>query len=300
MGDLRYALRMLLKQPAFTLPVLLALALGIGVNTTIFGFVDGLLFRPLPIDRLEEVVRISAVDPDRNPTDYFNSSYPIYTDYRDQATSFAGLAAYADSQEIHLTVGNGKPQRLIGGLVTGTYFDVLRSRAWRGRLIATDDDRKPGSHPLAVISYGLWRRSFGGRDDAIGTRVRINSHPFTVIGVTPPGFVGVSLDNLPELWMPMAMAAEAMPEIARDFKPLESRHFFWIEMVGRLKPHTTIAQAQAELDVIRADARRPSRRTIANRSRRSHPLPAWSRRPRHRRAIGKCRGCSSASSVWCC
>ena len=76
MGDLRYALRMLLKQPAFTLPVLLALALGIGVNTTIFGFVDGLLFRPLPIDRLEEVVRISAVDPDRNPTDYFNSSYP--------------------------------------------------------------------------------------------------------------------------------------------------------------------------------------------------------------------------------
>ena len=241
---------MLLKQPAFTLPVLLALALGIGVNTTIFGFVDGLLFRPLPIDRLEEVVRISAVDPDRNPTDYFNSLYPIYSDYRDQATSFAGLAAYADSQEIHLTVGNGKPQRLIGGLVTGTYFDVLRSRAWRGRLIAADDDRKPGSHPVAVISYGLWRRSFGGRDDAIGTRVRINSHPFTVIGVAPPGFVGVSLDNLPELWMPMAMAAEAMPEIARDFKPLESRHFFWIEMVGRLKPHTTIAQAQAELDVI--------------------------------------------------
>ncbi len=250
MGDLRYALRMLVKQPAFTLPVLLALALGIGVNTTIFGFVDGLLFKPLPIDRLEEVVRISAVDPERNPADYFNSSYPIYTDYRDQATSFAGLAAYADSQAVHLTVGSGKPQRLIGGLVTGTYFGVLRTRAWRGRLIAADDDRKPGSHPVAVISYGLWRRSFGGRDDAIGTRVRINGHPFTVIGVAPPGFVGVSLDNLPELWMPMAMAAEAMPEIAREFKPLVSRHFYWIEMVGRLKPHTTLAQAQAELNVI--------------------------------------------------
>ena len=123
MGDLRYALRMLLKQPGFTVPVILALALGIGVNTTIFGFVDGLLFKPLPIDHLEEVVRVSAVDPEGNPTDFFNSSYPIYTDYRDQATSFAGLAAYADSNAVHLTVGAGKPQRLIGGLVSGSYFD---------------------------------------------------------------------------------------------------------------------------------------------------------------------------------
>ena len=115
-----------------------------------------------------------------------------------QATSFAGLAAYADSNAVHLTVGAGKPQRLIGGLVSGSYFDVLRAKAWRGRLIGPDDDRKPGGHPVAVISYGLWRRSFGGRDDAIGQHVRINSHPFTVIGVAPPGFVGVSLDNLPE------------------------------------------------------------------------------------------------------
>jgi predicted permease len=250
MGDLRYALRMLSKQPGFTLPVIVALALGIGVNTTIFGFVDGLLFRPLPIDRLEEVVRISAVDPERNPTDFFNSSYPIYTDYRDRSTSFAGLAAYADSNAVHLTVGAGNPQRLIGGLASGSYFDVLRTRAWRGRLIGPGDDRTPGAHPVAVISYGLWRRSFGGRDEAIGQHVRINSKPFTVVGVAPPGFVGVSLDSLPELWMPMAMAADAMPEVARDFGPLESRNFFWIEMVGRLKPHTTIAQAQAELDVI--------------------------------------------------
>jgi predicted permease len=250
MADLRYALRMLLKQPSFTVPVILALALGIGVNTTIFGFVDGLLFRPLPIERLDEVVRVVAVDPDRTPQDLFNSSYPIFTDYRDRSTSFARLAAYADSNAVHLTVGEGKPDRLIGGLVSGRYFDVLRTRAWRGRLIGPEDDRVPGGHPVAVFSYPLWRRSFGGRDDAIGGRVRLNSRTFTVIGVAPPGFVGVSLDNLPDLWMPMAMAAEAMPEIARDFKPLESRHFFWIEMVGRLRPGVTIAQAQAELDVI--------------------------------------------------
>jgi putative ABC transport system permease protein len=250
MADLRYAIRMLLKQPGFTIPVVLALALGIGVNTTIFGFVDGLLFKPLPIERLDEVVRVSAVDPESNPNDLFNSSYPVYTDYRDQATSFAGLAAYADSDAVHLTVGAGKPDRLIGGLVSGRYFEVLGTKAWRGHLIGPDDDRKPGGHAVAVISYGLWRRSFAGRDDAVGRDVRINGQPFTVIGVAPPGFVGVSLDNLPELWMPMMMAAQAMPEIAQDFKPLESRHFYWVNIVGRLKPNATVAQAQAELDVI--------------------------------------------------
>jgi predicted permease len=257
MADLRYAFRMLLKQPSFTIPVILALALGIGVNTTIFGFVDGLLFRPLPIERLDEVVRVAAVDPDRNPTDLFNSSYPIFTDYRDGSTSFAGLAAYADANAVHLTVGEGKPDRLIGGLVSGRYFDVLRTRAWRGRLIGLEDDRAPGAHPVAVISYPLWRRSFGSREDAIGRHVRVNGRRFTVIGVAPPGFVGVSLDSLPDLWMPMAMATEAMPDIASDFKPLESRHFFWIEIVGRLKPGVTIAHAQAELDVI-ARRRAPS------------------------------------------
>ena len=124
MGDLRYALRMLLKQPAFTLPVLLALALGIGVNTTIFGFADGLLFRPLPNDRLEEVVRISAVDPDREPDGLFQFLVPHLQrlsrpgDLVRRPRSLRGLP-----QEIHLTVGNGKPQRLIGGLVTGTYFE---------------------------------------------------------------------------------------------------------------------------------------------------------------------------------
>src|SRR4029453_1808446 len=112
-----------------------------------------------------------------------------------------------------------------GGLVSGRYFEVLGTRAWRGRLIGPDDDRTPGGHAVAVISYGLWRRAFAGRDDAIGQHVRINGLPFTVIGVAPPGFVGVSLDNLPELWMPMMMAAQAMPEIAREVNPLAPRHF---------------------------------------------------------------------------
>src|SRR5206468_12725711 len=98
---------------------ILALALGIGVNTTIFGFVDGLLFRPLPVDHLEDVVRVGAVDPERDPNDLFNNSYPILTDYRTGSTAFEGLAAYSDSNAMNLSLGQGQPERLVGALVSG-------------------------------------------------------------------------------------------------------------------------------------------------------------------------------------
>ena len=249
MSDLRHALRLLIAQPGLTIPVVLALALGIGANTTIFGFVDGLLFRPLPVERLHEVVRVTAVDPEHRG-DHFNSSYPVFADYRDGATAFAGLAAYADDNAVHMKLDTGAPQRLTGALVSGRFFDVLGTRAWRGRLIGVDDDRVAGKHPVVVISYGVWRRLFGGSDDVIGRTVRMNSQAFTIIGVTPPGVIGVSLDTLPDLWTPMAMVAQITPEIGREFSALESRRFSWLEIVGRLKPGVTVAQAQAELDAI--------------------------------------------------
>jgi len=249
MSDLRHAVRLLIKQPGLTFPVVLALALGIGVNTTIFGFVDGLLFRPLPIERLHEVVRVTAVDRE-HPDDPFNSSYPVFTDYRDGATSFTALAAYADDNAVHMSVGAGAPERLTGALVSGRFFDVLGTRAWRGRLLGPDDDRVAGGHPVVVISYGVWRRVFGGRDEVLGRTVRINSHPFTIVGVTPPGVVGVSLDTLPDLWVPMAMVGQIIPEVAREFSALSTRRFSWLEMVGRLRPGVSVAQAQAELDAI--------------------------------------------------
>ena len=249
MSDLRHALRLLMTQPGLTCPVVLALALGIGVNTTIFGFVDGLLFRPLPVERLDEVVRVTAIERE-HPDDHFNSSYPVFTDYRDGAKSFAALAAYSDDNAVHMSIGAGAPERLTGALVSGRFFEVLGTRAWRGRLLGPDDDRVAGRHPVAVISYGLWRRVFGGSDEVIGRTVRLNNHPFTIVGVTPPGVVGVSLDTLPDLWTPMAMAGQIMPEIASEFPVLKTRRFSWLEIVGRLKPGVTIAQAQAELDAI--------------------------------------------------
>jgi hypothetical protein len=126
---------------------------------------------------------------------------------------------------MNLSLGEGRPERLTGAVVSGEYFGVLGTRAWRGRLIARDDDRVTGGHPVAVISYGLWRRLFGASDQVIGQKVHINSYPFTVIGVAPPGFVGVSLDNLPEVWVLMAMTNQASPWLPPDFSPLTSRHF---------------------------------------------------------------------------
>jgi predicted permease len=251
----------MLKSPGFTGAVVLALALGIGVNTTIFGLVDGLLFRPLPIDRIDEVVRVTAVSPER-PDDHFNSSYPVFADYRDQSSSFVALAAYSDDNAVHLSAGEGAPERLTGALVSGRFFEVLGTRPWRGRLIGPDDDRTPGGHPVAVISHGLWRRLFGGGDDVIGRTVRLNLHPFTIVGVAPPGVVGVSLDTLPDLWVPISMAAQAIPELARDAPVFETRGFYWLSVVGRLKPGVTVRHAQAELDVIatRRAAGQPDKR----------------------------------------
>ena len=251
MADLRNALRLLVKQPGVTIPVVLALALGIGVNTTIFGFVDGLLFRPLPVERLDEVVRVTAIERE-HPDDHSNSSYPVFTDYRDGAKSFAVLAAYSDDNAVHMSVAAGAPERLTGALVSGQFFGVLGTRAWRGRLLGPDDNRVAGRHPVAVISYGIWRRVFGGSDEVIGRTVRLNNHPFTIVGVTPPGVVGVSLDTLPDLWTPMAMVGQGiMPEVDHPVHgACRPARFSWLEIVGRLKPGVTVAQAQAELDAI--------------------------------------------------
>ena len=190
-----------------------------------------------------------AVEPER-PDDRFNSSYPVFTDYRDGATSFAALAAYADDLPVHVKIGDGMPERLNAALVSGRFFEVLGTKPWRGRLLGREDDRVPNGHPVAVISYGLWRRLFAASDDVIGRTVRINGYPYSIVGVTPPGVIGVSLDALPELWAPIAMAGQMMPEMGREFSALETRRFSWLEIVGRLKPGVTASEAGRELDVI--------------------------------------------------
>ncbi len=246
MRNLRYALRHLLRNPSFAILAVATLGLGIGADVAIFTAVDAVLFRPLSVRDPGSLVRLYATDVEG--LEISNSSYPVYTDYRDGATSFDGVAAFDDAEPLHLSTG-GKPERLVGAVVSGNFFDVLGVRAQRGRLLSSSDDRVPGNHPVAVVSDRLWRSRFAGSDAAVGASVQINNHPFTIIGVAPRGFTGVNLDSLPDLWVPAAMVDQALPELAESHV-LTGRNLGWLDIVARLKPGVSIARAQAKLDTI--------------------------------------------------
>ena len=244
--DVRFGLRMLLKSPGLTGLVLLTLALGIGANTAIFSLVDAVLFRPLPVADPDRLVRLFTVH------EHFSGwSYPGYLDYRDQAQAFSGLAAYGDGTAMHLSRDGHPPERVTGSVVTGNFFEALGVQPEAGRLLAVSDDRAPGSDAVVVLSHELWSGSFGSDPKAIGQTVRINGHPFTIVGVAPRGFFGCSLESFPGLWVPTSMAAAAMPNWI-DLRPLERRGFTWMNVVGRLRPEVSIETARAEVDTLAA------------------------------------------------
>jgi predicted permease len=244
--NLRYAIRTLGRNPGFAFLAVLTLGLGIGANVAIFSAVDAVLFRPLGVTDPDSVVRIYATD--EEGVDLSNTSYPVFTDYRDGATAFAGMAAFNDADPFHVSTG-GKPERVTGALVSGTYFELLGAHAAHGRLLTAADDRVPGAHPVAVVSDRFWRTRLGGDPAAVGSTLQVNGHPFTVVGVAAPGYTGVNLDSLPDVWVPIAMVDRALPEFA-DEKVLSSRSLSWLEVVARLKPGVSLARAQSELDTI--------------------------------------------------
>ena len=244
-GDLRYAARTLAKAPGFTALVLLILGLGIGANVAIFSAVDSVLFRPLPVADPGALVRVYGTDESR---EIFTTSFPLYADYRDRAGSFAGLAAFT-AEPLHVARTNEKAERLTAGIVTGNYFDVLGVSPQHGRLLTTEDDRVPGGHAVAVLSDRLWRRELGADLRAVGSTIRINGLPFTIVGVAPRRFTGIDLEESPEIWVPAAMVNQALPQLA-SHHPLTGRNFSWLDVVGRLKPGIPAAAARAELDAI--------------------------------------------------
>ena len=199
--DLRYGLRMLIKNPGFTAVALVTLALGIGVNTAVFTVANGVLLRPLSV---QEPERLVSVFTSRNSEGYNHSSYPDYRDLRDHDSAFSGLAAhfyYPMSLK-----GSGQPEVITGQVATWNFFSVLGVKPVLGRAFNPDDDRAPGGGPVAVLSYRLWQRRFGGDPEILGKSILINSYPFTVIGVAPEGFTGLSTILRPDVWVPAMMA----------------------------------------------------------------------------------------------
>jgi predicted permease len=244
--DLKYAFRGLARQPLFAVGAIATLALGIGVNSTIFTFANAALFRSMPgIASPDQLVWVSAVWIDRGRE--AGMSYPEYLDYRDATSDqFSDLFAFR-STPVSLGSG-GDPQRLRGQLVTGSYFSALGVVPAAGRLIGPHDDRVD-SPPSVVLSHRVWQERFGASADIVGTGITINGRQLTVIGVAPDGFYGPSLGEAADVWMPLAHLSQVR---TAEGNLLTQRDASWLSVMGRLRPGVSISRAQAALTAVAA------------------------------------------------
>jgi predicted permease len=247
--DVRYGARLLLRSPGFTSVAVLSLALAIGANTTIFTIINAVFLSPLNVSRIEELVNVFGVDQDNNVPNLNLTpvSWPNFEDYRDQNDVFSGLAGVVFTG-LTLT-GYGDPQNVNGQLVSANYFDVLGVKAARGRTFLADEDRDAGGHPVVVLSHGLWTRVFHADPAIVNRVVTLNNQPFTVVGVTGPGFKGTfTLGNPDVMWIPSSMHRQVLSGTLLEF--FVSRRALFVQMVGRLKPGVSFAQADASMRTI--------------------------------------------------
>jgi predicted permease len=240
--DVRYGLRVLLKAPGFAVIAILTLGLGIGANSTIFSWINATLLNPIPgMSHATEVVAVAK----GGANEAYSLSYLDFKDLRDRNHSFSGMTAFG-MVPMSLT-GQGKPQRVWGAVVTANYFDVLRVRRVLGRGFLATEEAAANSAPVAVISYRLWQEHFGGNPSVVGTTVHIDSHPFTIVGVTPPIFQGSYTGLRLDLWLPVVMVPELDPA---GEAPLNNRGYNWMQALGRLRPGVNRPEAQAEMTAL--------------------------------------------------
>jgi macrolide transport system ATP-binding/permease protein len=242
--DIRYGLRMMRKRLGLTLLVIITLALGIGINSSIFNLVNAALRRPLPVDRPDELIVLYSTK--HNVDGYSNISYPDYVDLRDQNNVFAGLIAYS---VLPLNASEGEQgERIWGEIVTGNYFEMLGVKPVLGRAILPEDDKLSESHPVAVLSYNYWQRRFAGDPNIVGKTISLNGHTFDVIGVAPKEFHGIFYVGFsPALWLPVSMQQQAAPSSNSNI--LTTRDNRWLNVMGRLKPGVSPEQAEAAMQV---------------------------------------------------
>ncbi len=243
--DVRYAARVLAKNPGFSLVIVLSLALGIGANTAIFSVVNAYLLRPMPVEQPDRLVAVYLTSP-KWGSDTANFSYPDLLDYRKADT---GLAELMGSTGIALSMTDGeKPELIWGEIVTGNYFSGLAIRPVLGRGFLPEEDRAPGEKPVCVMSYNFWRQRFQGDPNIAGKTIKINGHPFTVVGVAPRGFIGTTLLKfVPDVWVPVMMHQTIAPN---EGNYLEGRGYRWVDLRARLKPGVTQEQAVATMNVV--------------------------------------------------
>jgi len=254
--DLRFALRVLLQAKGWTTVVLLSLALGIGVNTTLFSAINGLLLKTVWADAPEELVRLRWAgnnQMDVNRSDYGFSaenaagervgptfSYAIFQQLQESNKTLSGLLACAPIGRVNVVL-NGKAELASALLVSGGYFEVLGVPALVGRSILPEDDME-GAPPVAMISYGYWERRFGGDPGVVGTNVSVNNTPVTIVGVTPPEYSGIQRvgDSGHDIHVPVVLDSQVTGR-----ERLSDGTYWWLQILGRLKPGVTPEQATA-------------------------------------------------------
>jgi len=243
--DVLYGWRLLRKNPGFSAVAILSLALGIGANTAIFGLIDSLLFKSLPVSDPQSLLFLAKqAEGGVDPAFY----YGTYRRLRAEQPFFRELAAYGERVRMGVTIG-GEPESIMGQLVSGNYYAVLGVPPAAGRVFTPEDDRVPGGHPVAVIGYSYWQRRFGGAASAVGAKATINGAPFTIVGVTPPGFYGLQVGDAPDIFVPIMMQPQVMPD-RENWLGRARNTVDWLMIFGRLKPGITAARATAGMQAL--------------------------------------------------
>ena len=238
-GNVRYALRLMRRNPGFSAIAVISLALGIGVNTAIFSLVDQLLLWSIPAREPSRLVKLEGG---------YSGGYPFYCAYRDRNQVFSTVFA----SSYHVAVGirpEGSPAVEVGHVhyVSGSYFQALGIGAAAGRVIAPSDDTAPGGSPVATLSYGYWRRRFGGDLKVIGQKLAVNGYPLEIVGIAEKGFGGLYNGEEPDAFVPLTMYPITTPSVAPAWN---TSHMYWLVTMARLKPGISIQQAQAGMQVL--------------------------------------------------
>lgn len=234
--DVRYAFRTFKSAPAFAAVAILSLGLGIGANTAIFSLLNAVLLKTLPVRQPDQLVRLNQGD------SLMSWTNPIWEQIRDHQKALDGVLAYGTTR---LNLAEGGETRFVQGiLASGGFFEVLGVPAYIGRTFAAADDRRGcASAAPAVLSYGFWQSHFAGAASALGQTIRLDGHPFTIAGVTPPSFFGLDVGRSFDVALPLCAEATFLGIESA----LDKRSYWWLTILGRLRPGSSIAQAQASL-----------------------------------------------------
>ena len=240
MQDLRYGFRLLSKAPLFTVTAVLSLAIGIGVNSTVFSIVDAAYLRPWPVKNPSQLAVIHTTG---GKGGFTFSSYPDYLDIRNQVSAFSGVLAYGERGAI--VSGNGQGQDVVVDVVSEDYFAVLGVKAAPGRTFSTDHNAAEAEGQAVVVSYGLWQRRFGADPALVGGRIQVDGKSLTVLGVTPKEFHG--LEGGTDIWVTPRGWNTMVPGAESEFEGRDNR---WFQLVARLQPHAKLVQANTQLQTV--------------------------------------------------